>query len=101
MKSINLLMGTLLLGALLGLAQTSGTINGTVRDELGALVAGAKVQVRSPTSGERRETASSERGVYAFPFLPPGQCAIKVSRAGFATTTVEVTLKVSSSAERI
>ena len=113
MKSMNLLMGTLLLGALLGLAQTSGTINGTVRDESGALVAGAKVQVRSLTSGERRETASSERGVYTLPFLPPGQYAIEVSRAGFATTTVkvtlnlaevvavEVTLKVSSSAERI
>ena len=47
-----------MIGAITLCGQTSGTINGTVRDASGALVPGAKVDARSTTSGERRETTS-------------------------------------------
>ncbi|MCX6611057.1 MAG: TonB-dependent receptor, partial [Acidobacteria bacterium] len=113
MKQLGLWIACLTVAAITLCGQTSGTINGTVRDASGALVPGAKIEARSTTGGERRETTSSERGVYTLPFLPPGEYQIEVSRDGFSTAVVKATLnvadviavdvalKVSSSAERI
>ncbi|MBM3762713.1 MAG: carboxypeptidase regulatory-like domain-containing protein [Acidobacteria bacterium] len=103
----------ILVGALTLAGQTSGTFNGTVRDESGAVVPGAQVQARSLTSGDRREAATGDKGVYSLPFLPPGDYELTVTKAGFATVTqkatlnlaevvaVDVTLKLSTTAEKI
>jgi len=112
-KQLGLWIACLMIGAITLCGQTSGTINGTVRDASGALVPGANIDARSTTSGERRKTTSSERGAYTLPFLPPGDYQLEVSRDGFSTAVikatlnvadviaVDVALKVSSSAERI
>lgn len=100
--------------SLLGMAygQTSGTIGGTVRDQSGGVVAGAKV-VAMGSGGERREAMTAETGAYLFPFLAPGEYRIEASMRGFATSValarlgvteriaVDVTLKPSEVVERI
>jgi len=76
------------------LAQTSGTISGTVADNSGALIPNARVAARNLTNGERRDTVTGANGQYAFPLLPPGQYEIEVSQSGFATTIRRVALGV-------
>ena len=92
-------MGKIVLGFFLGAtlagwAQTSGTIAGIVKDESGAVVAGAKVTAISATSGEKRSAESSANGQYTVPFLAPGGYRIEVSLPGFATSVANVTLGI-------
>ena len=70
-------------------AQVSGyaTINGTVTDPTGALVAGANVTITSTDTGAKRETVTGSGGEYAEPYLPPGHYSVTVSHPGFKTTT--------------
>ena len=44
------------------LGQTTASIKGTVTDESGAVIAGAKVVVRNPALGIERTVASSSEG---------------------------------------
>ncbi|MDZ4799963.1 MAG: TonB-dependent receptor [Bryobacteraceae bacterium] len=67
-------------------AQTSGTISGVIRDDSGAVVAGAKVLAISANTGERREATTATTGQYTFPFLAPGSYRIEASLTGFATS---------------
>jgi len=76
------------------LAQTTGTITGTVTDATKAVVANAKVMALSRSSGERRETTTNGSGQYTFPFLPPGDYELEFSLPGFATVVERATLSV-------
>ena len=76
------------------LAQTSGTISGTVKDESGAPIPNAKVLVRSTGVAESRETVSSGTGQYVFPFLAPGNYQLEVSLPSFSTAVAQVVLGV-------
>ena len=50
-----------------GQSQIGGaTLNGTVTDPLGALVAGAKVTITQGGTGFTRSTETSEAGLYTF-----------------------------------
>jgi outer membrane receptor protein involved in Fe transport len=101
------------LTALAAFAQTSGTISGTISDETGARVPGAKIVASSATTGEKRETVSSASGQYALPFLPPGEYRIEVTLAGFGQSiatailgvteriAVDITLKPATVAEQV
>jgi hypothetical protein len=66
---------------------TQGGIVGTVRDEKGAYIAGAKVTVTSPTTGLQRTTKTEENGVFHIMALPTGAYEIKTEATGFATAT--------------
>jgi hypothetical protein len=72
-----------LLAALLAQAG-SGTLTGVVRDQAGAVVAGARVAVTALATGARRDVVSTADGVYAAPNLPPGDYRVDVERDGFA-----------------
>ena len=76
------------------LAQTSGTISGTVADQSGAAVPQAKVLAVNANTAERRETNASASGQYSFPFLAPGEYRIEVSAPGFATSAARAVLGV-------
>ncbi len=68
-------------------AQTLGTgsISGTVQDEMGAVVAGAVVTVTNlGTNGKTSATASAS-GAYTIPNLPPGDYTVDVKAPGFAS----------------
>jgi hypothetical protein len=76
------------------LAQTTGTITGTVTDASKAVAANVKVIALSRITSERRETTTNTTGQYTFPFLPPGDYELEFSLAGFTTVVERATLSV-------
>ena len=76
-------------------AQTTSTIEGTVKDKQGLAVAGAQVHVSSPELAVERTVTSEADGTYRVASLPPGIYQIKASKDGFEAevlTNIEVTL---------
>jgi len=68
-------------------AQTAstGSIQGTVRDNTGAVVASAAIRLTQPATNLERSLESDENGRYVFPLLRPGFYDMEVSLSGFAT----------------
>jgi outer membrane receptor protein involved in Fe transport len=60
-----------------------GSIQGTVRDPGGAVLAGAHVVVRSVGTGSVHERATDPGGRYLVPLLPPGEYEVHFSLTGF------------------
>lgn len=109
--TVKLFLGLIVVLALVGsaLAQgTRGAISGTVKDENGAAVPGAQVEVINSTTGVTERTATSDdNGNFGVTQLPPGDYKLIVSKDGFSkaelpdvrvrvteTTTVNIPLKV-------
>src|SRR5947208_17192691 len=66
---------------------TQGGIVGTIRDEKGADISGAKVRVTNAATGLRRETTTAENGLYRVLAVPTGVYEVTAEAQGFATTT--------------
>ncbi len=62
----------------------SAQLSGTVQDENGATVPGAKVTISNPDVGFLREITTTENGLYTFTLIPPGTYQLKVEKPGFA-----------------
>lgn len=74
----------------IGLAQTTqGGIVGTVRDEKGADIVGAKITVTNAATGLQREITTEGNGIFRALALPSGTYDLKAEATGFATTTVK------------
>jgi hypothetical protein len=95
----------LLSGFALGQVE-QGNITGTVTDESGAVIPGAKVTVTNANTGVRTTTRTNESGLYRVLYIPTGQYSIEVEKEGFSrsnvtgiglkvglTATVDITLK--------
>ena len=66
------------------LAQTAtGAVNGTVTDQSGAVVSGARVTLSNQKTNIGRQTATSLSGFFLFINVPPGEYALRVTREGF------------------
>jgi len=67
------------------LAQTAntGVITGVVKDQAGAVIAGAEVKAINKATGVSRETTTNERGAYELTQLVPGEYRLEVNRSGF------------------
>ena len=66
------------------MAQTfRGTILGTVTDESGAVISGAKITVHNVNTGQDRSALTSADGSYSVPELPIGTYTVTVSQSGF------------------
>ncbi len=77
------LIATLTGGAL---AQTgTSRITGTVTDQAGAVLPGAKVTARNEATGVTYNTQTNSAGTYSFDSIPVGNYEIKVEAAGFRT----------------
>ena len=82
-----------LLAALLAVAAAtaqvggSGTIQGTVTDPSGAVVAGASVTATNVATGVQTARETTEAGVFALPLLPAGEYTVTVKATGFQTLT--------------
>src|SRR5262245_1262168 len=68
-----------------GMAQTGGTISGSVSDATGALIPGASVTIKNVDTGLTRELVSDEQGRYSAPNLPVGPYEVQISLPGFRT----------------
>src|SRR5712692_10897799 len=64
-------------------AQFKASIQGTIMDPKGGVVAGAKVAVTNQDTGVSRDTVSSDQGFYRVTELPPGSYTLTVEAAGF------------------
>lgn len=64
---------------------TTGTISGTVRDQTGAVLPGASIQVTSQETGRVRTVATDSAGRYRVPSLELGTYSVQASLAGFRT----------------
>jgi hypothetical protein len=72
--------------ATVGMAQeTTGALQGTVKDSTGAVVPGAKVTVATATLVGTKSLTTDSKGYYHFSNLPPGDYTITVEMKGFTT----------------
>ena len=69
--------------------ETTGGIQGTVKDSSGAVVPNAKVVASADALGANKELLTDGSGYYHFANLPPGLYAISVTAKGFRTTKRE------------
>jgi len=67
--------------------QSTGSISGTVVDESGAVVAGARVKLTREGQSPIQETLSGNGGQFSFANLAPGPFQLTITSAGFATQT--------------
>jgi hypothetical protein len=73
----------------------TGTVEGTVTDPTGKVVAGATVTLTNPKTGTSQTATSSDAGLFRFGSLVPGDYTLTVEGAGFAKANVErVTVQV-------
>jgi len=92
--------------------ETTGGLQGTVKDPSGAVVAGAHVEVTSTTLVGNKALNTDSSGSYHFANLPPGSYTLSVSAKNFKTVkreglaidvgrlpTVDITLEVGTSGE--
>jgi hypothetical protein len=109
----------LLVAILLALSTTlaaqapTGTITGTVLDQVGAVLPGATVTVKNTATGATRVVSASTDGSFQVPALAAGSYEVLVEMSGFQstlnpasvvtgqTTTLRVTLQIGARAEAI
>jgi outer membrane receptor protein involved in Fe transport len=75
-----------------GSAQTqisSGTIQGVVSDQAGAVVPGATVEAKNLGTNFTKTATTDSEGRFVLLQLPPGRYTVTVSQQGFATLTQE------------
>ncbi|HZI17739.1 MAG TPA: TonB-dependent receptor [Pyrinomonadaceae bacterium] len=74
-------------------APLTASLSGTVVDENGAIVPGARVTVSNHATGLQRQVLADGEGYFVFPMLPPGVYTTRVTQQGFAPVEVrDVTL---------
>src|SRR5215469_11322947 len=105
----------MLLFAVAAVAQeTTGGIQGTIKDPQGAVVSGATVTVSGPALIGKKVANTDAGGFYHIEQLPPGVYSITVTATGFTTETrkdlrletgalpvVNIDLKVGTAAETV
>src|SRR5579863_1248520 len=86
----SVLLCVLTLASLL-LAQTSGSISGTVTDSTGAVVPGAKVTATNQSTNSARSAETNPSGAYSITSLAPGPYRVVMEKAGFKTISFDGT----------
>ena len=76
----------------------SGMITGTVKDPNGAVVAGARVTVRSDATGETRDAVTDNQGRFKVEGLASGGYKITINRDGFKTVERAVSIETGKTA---
>ena len=66
----------------------TATLSGTVKDETGAVVPGATVEVLNVTQAFKRSAMTNAEGAFVIPLLPPGRYDVKAEHEGFAPALV-------------
>jgi hypothetical protein len=64
-----------------------GTINGTVTDNTGAVIPGAKITITNVATRQTRDVVTADDGGYTALFLPLGQYSITVTHPGCKSLT--------------
>src|SRR5712692_4966130 len=112
MRSLFALTLVVILSIAVSAQLPTSTLNGTVSDPRGAVVAGAQVVVTSNATGVSKETATGSDGGFAVTNLTPGDYTVRVSASGFGSSefkeirlevgrafTLDVSLKIARAGE--
>ncbi|MBI3939447.1 MAG: carboxypeptidase regulatory-like domain-containing protein, partial [Acidobacteria bacterium] len=67
----------------------TATLEGTIKDQTGAVVPGVTVTATSRAMALSRIVLSSNTGLYRIPLLPPGSYEVRAELPGFATQVRE------------
>ena len=81
-------LATLTWSTLAAAQEQRGSIEGTVRDSSGALLAGVTVEARSPALVGTQSTVTDANGTYRFPALAPGRYELTGTLQGFSPAKV-------------
>jgi hypothetical protein len=73
---------------------STGSIQGTVTDPSGAVVAGAKILITQKSSGRVVTTTTTSAGAYTSGALTPGDYVVRVEASGFKSTELPVIVEV-------
>jgi hypothetical protein len=73
---------------------STGSIQGTVTDQSGAVVPAAKVSITNKSTGRLINVSTTSAGTYASGALTPGNYTIRVEAQGFKTSELPVTVQV-------
>jgi hypothetical protein len=65
---------------------TTGTLQGFVRDESGAVVPGVQISIRNSETGQTRQSTTDSTGYYRTGSLPSGTYELTAIQPGFGTT---------------
>ncbi len=65
--------------------EQAGIIRGTVADQSGAVIVGARVKLTREDSSRSQEVLTGDNGQFAFPDVTPGPFQLTISSARFAT----------------
>ncbi len=84
---------TLTPGAVYAQSVASGTVEGTVTDATGGVIAGAKVDIRNPITGYTASTSTDASGVFRFSNLPFNNYHVEVSQQGFNIGQQDVSVR--------
>jgi hypothetical protein len=68
---------------------TTGTLQGTVVDQNGAVLSGASVTVRNVNTGFERTVTSNSDGFFTAPLLPLGTYRVTTAANGFSNSVLE------------
>src|SRR5215475_13935624 len=112
---IRLSLSLILLTGGVALAQeTRSTILGTVKDQAGAAVAGATVDVTNTETNTTAKLSTNSSGYFEAPYLLPGTYSITVTAQGFkryvqqgypltvnSRQNVDITLEIGAAAESV
>jgi hypothetical protein len=83
----------LILAVIAASAQSTGnsaSINGTVNDTTGAVIPGARVEIRNPVSGFDRSTTTDDDGKFTFTNVPFNPYHLTVMAPGFMAQSKDV-----------
>jgi outer membrane receptor protein involved in Fe transport len=117
-RRLSAILFTILLGTGLpphAAAQSAtGSIDGQVVDQSGAVLPGATVTITQPATGATRSIAADEQGLFRAPLLPPGTYDIVAELSGFTarrhsgmtltigqTLTLRIEMSLASVAENV
>jgi len=108
------LVAALIITASLHGQATNGSINGTVTDQTGGVVAGCTVTLSNVGTTETRTTATNDSGFYQFRNLSPGRYSVTVEKQGYqkmvrqplelqveATLLIDMTLQVGRETQQV
>jgi hypothetical protein len=84
MKKFVLVFLLLISPVLVSAQETTGALQGTVKDSTGAAIPGAKVTATTPTLVGGKSTTSDSKGFYHFSNMPPGSYLLTVEAKGFS-----------------
>ena len=95
LESYSILAVVLLFSAAASWAQlgNSGSIEGVVKDQSGASVPGAKVEIGNPVSSFHRETTTDSDGSFRFTNVPFNPYHLVVTATGFGSASQDVDVR--------